>query len=295
MNTKIIVAAVAVAVLALGGCGTASTTRTTSTGPDGTVTTIVTGPHGTVTTIVGSTTTYATAPSGAGPQPAREAAVNGGSAHASGHCPAPSRVLVGVYSPDRLRVIDSCRRLVGTVTSVTPEEDGDMHVHVRPHAAYRSLLRSNDYYSDGTLVTELMPRDHGHLPAPRVGDRVSMTGAYVFDEDHYWPELHPIWTLSINGGRTYVSGPQFGGSPPTASSENAVHTCRTNSTGPCVGYGESAPNTSGGTGTTASDRVRVFASCDAVRAAGLAPLRKGTAEYRANEQLDGDHDGLACE
>jgi hypothetical protein len=199
---------------------------------------------------------------------------------------------VGVYSPDRLRVIDSCRHLTGTVTSVTPEEDGDMHVHVRPDAAYRSLLRSNEYYSDGTLVTELMPRDHGHLPAPSVGDRVSMTGAYVFDEDHYWPELHPIWTLSINGGHTYVSGPQFGGSPPAADSEDAIDTCRTSSKGPCVGYGESSPRASVGTGTGG---VRVFASCDAVRAAGLAPLRKGTAEYRANEQLDRDHDGLACE
>jgi hypothetical protein len=32
-----------------------------------------------------------------------------------------------------------------------------------------------------------------------------------------------------------------------------------------------------------------------VRAAGLAPLRRGTPEYGANQDLDGDHDGLACE
>jgi len=40
---------------------------------------------------------------------------------------------------------------------------------------------------------------------------------------------------------------------------------------------------------------RVFANCAAVRAAGLAPLRRGTPDYRANPQLDRDKDGLACE
>jgi hypothetical protein len=40
---------------------------------------------------------------------------------------------------------------------------------------------------------------------------------------------------------------------------------------------------------------RHFANCDAVRAAGLAPLKRGTPDYEANPYLDRDHDGLACE
>lgn len=44
-----------------------------------------------------------------------------------------------------------------------------------------------------------------------------------------------------------------------------------------------------------SGRGRVFANCAAVRAAGLAPLRRGTPDYRANPHLDRDKDGLACE
>jgi Protein of unknown function (DUF1524)/Excalibur calcium-binding domain len=44
-----------------------------------------------------------------------------------------------------------------------------------------------------------------------------------------------------------------------------------------------------------SNTVRVFPNCAAVRAAGLAPLPRGTPEYNANQDLDGDHDGLACE
>ncbi len=40
---------------------------------------------------------------------------------------------------------------------------------------------------------------------------------------------------------------------------------------------------------------RVFRNCAAVRAAGLAPLRRGTTDYAANPGLDRDRDGLACE
>jgi uncharacterized protein DUF1524/excalibur calcium-binding domain-containing protein len=38
-----------------------------------------------------------------------------------------------------------------------------------------------------------------------------------------------------------------------------------------------------------------YASCGAVRAAGLAPLRRGTPAYAANARLDRDGDGVACE
>jgi hypothetical protein len=44
-----------------------------------------------------------------------------------------------------------------------------------------------------------------------------------------------------------------------------------------------------------SGHGRVFANCDAVRAAGLAPLLRGSADYAANPQLDRDKDGVACE
>ena len=48
-------------------------------------------------------------------------------------------------------------------------------------------------------------------------------------------------------------------------------------------------------GSGGSKRGRVFANCAVVRAAGLAPLRRGTPDYRANPNLDRDKDGLACE
>jgi hypothetical protein len=39
----------------------------------------------------------------------------------------------------------------------------------------------------------------------------------------------------------------------------------------------------------------VFDSCAAARGAGVAPMRRGSALYAANQRLDGDGDGVACE
>ena len=67
------------------------------------------------------------------------------------------------------------------------------------------------------------------------------------------------------------------------------------STRPAIPVRRSQTQTSTAPANTGSGEVRVFANCAAVRAAGLAPLRAGTPEYRANERLDRDKDGLACE
>jgi Protein of unknown function (DUF1524)/Excalibur calcium-binding domain len=67
------------------------------------------------------------------------------------------------------------------------------------------------------------------------------------------------------------------------------------STQPAIPVRQSQARTSTAPANTNSGQGRVFANCAAVRAAGLAPLRAGTPDYRANERLDRDKDGLACE
>jgi Excalibur calcium-binding domain/Protein of unknown function (DUF1524) len=47
--------------------------------------------------------------------------------------------------------------------------------------------------------------------------------------------------------------------------------------------------------STGSPGTRVFANCAAARAAGAAPIRRGTPLYAANQGLDRDMDGVACE
>jgi hypothetical protein len=147
-------------------------------------------------------------------------------------------VLRGVWGPKRLSVLDGCRRAAGKVAGTALQRDGDLHVYVQLNAPYRSLINKvNVQKKGGALVIELMPRDGSHLPAPRVGDRVTIVGAWV--TDHLaggWHELHPVWALSIDGSRWYASGPRFGGSPASATESNARAKCRGPHGQPCRGY-----------------------------------------------------------
>lgn len=174
-------------------------------------------------------------------------------ARTNADCPDPSRALDGVYHASRLEVLDPCRHVSGTVILLRgTEEDGDLHFDIRLDPPYRQMLMANNIsQQEGGLVVEFMPRDHGHLPAPSPGDRVSLTGAYVDDTLHAWSELHPVWSVSINGGPAHRSGPQYGGSPASALSANALATCRTDAGAPCIGYGGATaplPPTHGGGG-----------------------------------------------
>jgi hypothetical protein len=156
-------------------------------------------------------------------------------------CPPASRTLAGVYSPDRLQVRDPCRRVTGVVHTVRSEEDGDIHLGIGLDPPYRGMLIRNNYSEQsGNLVVEFMPRDHGHLTEPAAGDRVTVIGAYVDDTDHDWTEIHPVFGFAANGRPLERSGPQYGGSPPSAHSDNAVATCRTSGGGRCAAYGGGA-------------------------------------------------------
>jgi hypothetical protein len=146
-------------------------------------------------------------------------------------------VLVGVYHPSRLRVLDPCRHATGRVAFVRHEPDGDLHIGLSLDARYSNLLApGNTALQHGDLVVEYMARDGGHLPQPHPGDRIDLTGAWVDDTQHSWNELHPVWSAALNGGPMRTSGPQFGGSPSSDRSRDAARDCRTTSGARCVGY-----------------------------------------------------------
>lgn len=169
---------------------------------------------------------------------ARRARSARGSGLTSQSCPSVRRTLSGVYHPSRLRVLDHCRRALGTVDRVRHEQDGDLHVDVALSYDYRSLLDAENVTAQrGDLVVEFMARDGGHLPEPHVGQQIALTGAWVDDTLHGWNELHPVWSVSLNGGATHVSGPQFGGSPSGDRSYDAAADCRTQTGARCRGYG----------------------------------------------------------
>lgn len=124
--------------------------------------------------------------------------------------------LANVYHPFRLQVLDPCRTASGVVVEVLHEEDGDIHVHIRPDSQDRALV--NDRAPRGLLVLEIVPADQpgctpgqpprppdrtsyfgtctgANIATPPVGAHVRATGPYVLDVPNGWNEIHPAWRL----------------------------------------------------------------------------------------------------
>ena len=87
-----------------------------------------------------------------------------------GACPPLSQALEGVWSPDRLLLLNPCQTITGKIDdSKLPQylaEDGDVHNQFAPDKQYRKLL-SDQQETYGNFVVELMARDGGHLPLCR--------------------------------------------------------------------------------------------------------------------------------
>lgn len=66
--------------------------------------------------------------------------------------------------------------IVGTVSLVKREEDGDVHIRVEDGKAF--------------AVCEIIPELP--LPAPRAGDKIRIQGVVRHDGEHGWEELHPV-------------------------------------------------------------------------------------------------------
>jgi hypothetical protein len=231
-------------------------------------------------------------------------------AHRLAGCPGAARALSGVYHPERLAVLDPCKEVSGRVALIRPaEEDGDLHFDIA--VSDKGLLRSGNYSGqEGLLVVEFMPRDFGHLPAPSVGDRVTLLGAWVDDGEHDWNEIHPVWAVSVDGGPFHRSWPQFGGDPTYARSSDALASCRTSSRAPCTGYGGGSPSRghvhqSGGGSAGGGSCTPGYSPCiapgpdvDCAGGGGGGPRYvNGPVQVTGSDpyRLDADHNGVGCE
>lgn len=115
-----------------------------------------------------------------------------------------------VYHPQRLRVIEACKVVEGTIVSLRKEADGDFHI--RMDVDGKSLLNERNLAGQhGDLVLEPVCANEvtqadaveacraftSSVTIPRVGDRVRVTGAYVTDLEHGWNEIHPVTQMEI--------------------------------------------------------------------------------------------------
>jgi hypothetical protein len=165
-------------------------------------------------------------------------------------CPSANQATYGAYHSNRLVLHDSCQHLVATVQKVKGGEyDGDLDIYVNVDPEYASLTGAPQnidnlrrYSNGGNLLIELMPRDAPHIPSPEPGDKVDVYGAYVFDSQHGFYEIHPIFKMAassdggVSWGDTYTSGPQYGGPPRRAYASQAFTQCRDQKGKRCKGY-----------------------------------------------------------
>jgi hypothetical protein len=104
--------------------------------------------------------------------------------------------LHAVYKPSRLKVLERCAQVSGTVMAYRKEHDGDYHVSmVMDRPGWTNSF--NNERQHGYTVVEFIPL----MPKPKlkVGQRLSMVGTKVLDLQHGdhrttgWVEMHPVF------------------------------------------------------------------------------------------------------
>ncbi|HEV2194063.1 MAG TPA: hypothetical protein VGR55_00640 [Candidatus Acidoferrum sp.] len=115
-----------------------------------------------------------------------------------------------VYHPTRLQVLASCISVTGVVDEVRKESDGDIHILFHVDREFELLLNEkNVSRQHGDLILEpICQRSPTQADArepcsgyggpyfePQVGQRYLVWGAYVYDADHGWNELHPVTSM----------------------------------------------------------------------------------------------------
>ena len=115
---------------------------------------------------------------------------------------------------DRLKPIAACKTVTGTLHFVRYEDDGDAHLRLDVDPQYKKLLNAKNAEEENMLVVEDMcdkePTQndtikegvcsgwHQGLYSESMDNKsVTVTGAYVEDEEHGWREIHPVSSISV--------------------------------------------------------------------------------------------------
>ncbi len=122
-------------------------------------------------------------------------------------CPLTQETWSHVWSPYRLKILQQCQTVTGTLVEAPYTEiDGDEHVIVRLDDQYTNLLNNKN---NGTLIVEPICQKQPLEPIaalacgdyrqsiyiPAVGEHVKITGDVVLDLDHGWVEIHPVYSM----------------------------------------------------------------------------------------------------
>jgi len=124
-------------------------------------------------------------------------------------------LMAHVYRPERLVKVKGCVTVTGTVVGRRTQDDGDIHYQLKvdPGQGRGWMNQKNVSRQHGTLVFEpicvkRVKQDSAQdacrnfvqdILLPKKGDRVSITGIHVVDNEggHGWREIHPVSQIKI--------------------------------------------------------------------------------------------------
>ncbi len=123
-------------------------------------------------------------------------------------CSDPNAIRDHVYNPSRLETVRACVTIAGVVDTVLPERDGDCHVWLNLDVTYHDLSNDPSIHG-GDLVVEILCVGSvtqpdavcscqgytNHITVPQSGQRITVSGPYVYDTAHGWYEVHPVYSL----------------------------------------------------------------------------------------------------
>ena len=117
-----------------------------------------------------------------------------------------------VYNPDRLKIIDTCKMVTGTITESNADDDGDQHMLLKLDPGEENLLTpANTVHKNGCLVIEAICVNNisrnkvgdacegflNNVDLPRLNQHVKVFGSYVIDSHNGWAEIHPISSIDL--------------------------------------------------------------------------------------------------
>ncbi len=117
-----------------------------------------------------------------------------------------------IYHAYRLKVLQQCSTVTGTIDHIISEKDGDTHIRLKLDPAFTSLLDAKNVSAQhGDLVLEPVCENaptqsdavsacagyKSNVVVPTDGTRVSVVGSYVLDADHGWDEIHPVTSITV--------------------------------------------------------------------------------------------------
>ncbi len=117
-----------------------------------------------------------------------------------------------VYHPNRLKKVDSCIEVTGTIHHHKREADGDDHIQLALDSQFAELLNDDNtkhqakclvlepicqYPVTQTDAIEACRDYHSDVDVPTKGKHVRVKGTYVWDSEpaHGWMEIHPVSSI----------------------------------------------------------------------------------------------------